>query len=86
MIVPGTWADGELDALLEDVLIDAYGDGEQLGSFECVFADAGLPVAAEVSGWRARWMESSSTVMSDGGWSVSSLSMVGGIESACSTS
>lgn len=44
------WPDGELDELLEDVLVDAYGDSEQLGAFECVFADAGLPVAAEVVG------------------------------------
>ena len=79
MGVPGTWADGELDELLEDVLVDAYGDSEQLGAFECVFAEAGLPVACR--GGRvghARWMESSSTVMSDGDWSRSSLSMVGG--------
>ena len=50
MGVPGTWADGQLDALLEDVLADAYGDGEQLGAFGCVFADAGLPAAAEAAG------------------------------------
>ena len=50
MDVPRMWPDGELDALPEDVLVDAYGDGEQLGAFECVFAGAGLPVAAEAVG------------------------------------
>jgi hypothetical protein len=44
------WSDVELDRLIDDVLVDAYGDGEQLGSFECAFADARLPVAAEVIG------------------------------------
>ena len=48
--VPGTWPDGELDELVEDVLVDAYGDSEQLGAFECVFAEAGLPVAAVAVG------------------------------------
>jgi hypothetical protein len=50
MDVPGMWPDFDLDELLEDVLVDAYGEGEQLGAFECVFAEAGLPVAAEVVG------------------------------------
>jgi len=48
--VPGTWPEGELDELIEEVLVDAYGDSEQLGAFECVFADAGLPVAAVAVG------------------------------------
>ena len=48
--MPGTWPDGELDELVDDVLVDAYGDSEQLGAFECVFAEADLPVAAEAVG------------------------------------
>lgn len=44
------WTDGELDEVLEDLLVDAYGDDEQLSAFECVLADAGLPVAAEAVG------------------------------------
>lgn len=48
--VPETWPDGELDELLEDVLVDAYGESEQLGAFECVFAETGLRVAAETVG------------------------------------
>ncbi len=44
------WSDAELDELIEDVLVDAYGVSEQLGSFDCVFAEAGLPVAAEALG------------------------------------
>ena len=39
-----------MDALIEEVLVDAYGDGEQLSAFECVFAEAGLPVSALVVG------------------------------------
>ena len=46
----GTWPDGELDELLEDVLVDAYGDSEQLGAFEGAFAEVGLPVRAEAVG------------------------------------
>jgi hypothetical protein len=48
--VAGVWSSRELDALVDDVLVDAYGDAEQLGSFECVFGESGLPVAAEVLG------------------------------------
>jgi len=48
--VPGTWPDSELDELVEDVLVDAYGDGEQLGAFECAFAEVGLPARAEAVG------------------------------------
>lgn len=39
-----------MDALIEEVLVDAYGNGEQLGAFECAFAEAGLPVSALVVG------------------------------------
>lgn len=78
MAVSGTWRDGELDELLEDVLVDAYGESEQLGAFECVLVRRGSLSRRRLSEWRARWTESSSMVMSDGGWSRSSLSMVGG--------
>ncbi len=44
------WSNAELDRLIEDVLVDAYGDSEQLGAFECAFAESGLPVGAEVLG------------------------------------
>jgi hypothetical protein len=32
------------------VLVDAYGDSEGLGAFDCAFAETGLPVVAEVVG------------------------------------
>jgi hypothetical protein len=48
--VPATRPDGELDELIEEVLVDAYGDSEQLGAFECVFSEAGLPSAAVAIG------------------------------------
>ena len=54
MDVPGTWPERELGELIEDVLVDAYGDSEQFGAFECVFAEAGLPVAAEAVGMACR--------------------------------
>jgi hypothetical protein len=44
-VVP-PWSDAELDELIEEVIVDAYNDSEQLGSFDCVFAESGLPVAA----------------------------------------
>jgi hypothetical protein len=44
------WSEAELDRLIEDVLVDVYGDSEQLGAFECAFAESGLPAAAEVIG------------------------------------
>jgi hypothetical protein len=34
MSVPGTWSVGELEELIAEVLVDAYGDSEQLGAFE----------------------------------------------------
>jgi hypothetical protein len=48
--VSGPWPEGELDALIEEVLVDAYGASEQLGAFECAFAETGLPVAAVAVG------------------------------------
>lgn len=50
MLISRTWPEGELDALIEEVLVDAYGNGEQLSAFECAFAEAGLPVSAVVVG------------------------------------
>ncbi len=49
-VVTSGWSETELDLLIEDVLVDAYGDSEQLGAFECAFEDCGLPAAAEVIG------------------------------------
>ena len=49
-VVTSEWSDAELDLLVDDVLVDAYGDSEQLTAFECAFAETGLPVAAEVIG------------------------------------
>jgi len=49
-VVTSGWSNADLDRLIEDVLVDAYGDSEQLGAFECVFAESGLPVDAEVLG------------------------------------
>ena len=49
-VVNSAWSAAELDELIEEVLVDAYGDSEQLGAFECAFAESGLPVAAEVIG------------------------------------
>ena len=56
-VVTSGWSETELDLLIEDVLVDAYGDIEQLGAFECAFEDCGLPAAAEVIG-RACSLES----------------------------
>ena len=44
--MPRRWSDADLDGLIEEVLVDAYGDSERLSSFECAFDEAGLPVAA----------------------------------------
>jgi hypothetical protein len=38
--VTSGWSNAELDRLIEDVLVDAYGDSEELGAF----AESGLPV------------------------------------------
>jgi hypothetical protein len=41
----------DIDRLLEEILVDAYGDGEQLTSFEVAFEESGrLPFAALVAG------------------------------------
>lgn len=49
-VVTSEWSEAELDLLIDDVLVDAYGDSEQLGAFECAFAETDLPVAATVIG------------------------------------
>ena len=56
VVTPG-WSETELDLLIEDVLVDAYGDSERLCAFECAFEECGLPAAAEVIG-RACMLES----------------------------
>jgi hypothetical protein len=56
------WSDAELDELIEEVIVDAYNDSEQLSSFECVFAETDLPVAAEALGMPCTLVE----VVSDG--------------------
>jgi hypothetical protein len=44
--VTSEWSDTDLDELIEEILVDAYGDAEQLGAFECAFSEADFPVAA----------------------------------------
>lgn len=39
-----------MDELIEEVLVDAFGESEQLSSFECAFAEAELPVRARALG------------------------------------
>jgi hypothetical protein len=56
------WSDTELDELIEEVIVDAYNDSEQLSSFECVFAETDPPVAAEALGMPCMLVE----VVSDG--------------------
>jgi hypothetical protein len=51
------WSDAELDGLIEEVIVDAYNDSEQLGSFECVFAECDFPVDAEALGMRCSLVE-----------------------------
>ena len=44
------WSDADLDGLIEEILVDAYGDSEQVSSFERAFDEAGLSVAAAALG------------------------------------
>lgn len=44
--VTSEWSDSDLDDLIEEILVDAFGDDEQLGAFECAFSEAEFPVAA----------------------------------------
>ena len=48
--VSSEWSDTDLDELIEEILVDAFGDDEQLGAFECAFSEADFPVAATVIG------------------------------------
>ena len=48
--MPRRWSDADLDGLLEEILVDAYGDSERSSSFERAFDEAGLPVAAKALG------------------------------------
>ncbi len=40
------WSDSDLDDLIEEILVDAFGGGEQLGAFECACSEAEFPVAS----------------------------------------
>lgn len=45
------WSTRKLDARAEEILVDAYGDSEQLSSFECVLSELlDRPVSCEVLG------------------------------------
>lgn len=44
------WSDAELDEVIEDVIVDAYNDSEQLTSFECAFQDADFPISGRALG------------------------------------
>ena len=48
--MPRRWSNADLDGLIEEVLVDAYDDSEQLSSFECAFDEVRLPVAAAALG------------------------------------
>lgn len=53
--MPRSWSDADLDDLIEEILVDTYGDSNRLSSFECAFDEAGPPVAAEALGM-ACWL------------------------------
>ena len=44
------WSDAELDEVIEEVIVDAYDDSEQLTSFECAFQEADFPIAGRALG------------------------------------
>jgi hypothetical protein len=48
--VPVSWSDAELDGLIEEIIVDAYGESEQLSSFDCAFSELDWPVAARSLG------------------------------------
>jgi hypothetical protein len=48
--VPASWTDAELGELIEEILVDAYGESEQLSSFDCAFSELDWPVAARTLG------------------------------------
>jgi hypothetical protein len=45
-----SWDSRELDALAEEITVDAYGDAEQISSFECAFEELGALPNARVLG------------------------------------
>ena len=46
-------SDEELDALVEEAMVDAYGDDEQLGGFAVMIEDnLEFPFETTVLGWR----------------------------------
>jgi hypothetical protein len=45
-----SWDNQEMDDLIDEVIVDAYGDGEQLSSFECAFEELGVLPDAMVIG------------------------------------
>lgn len=51
MVVAGKWTDEELDELVEQAIVDAYGDDEQRAAFLAVIADElALPFDTQVLG------------------------------------
>jgi hypothetical protein len=44
------WSSAELDVLIEEITVDAYGDGEQLSSFEMAFDELSYPIAGVALG------------------------------------
>lgn len=45
-----TWDNQEIDDLVDEVIVDAYGDDEQLSSFECAFEELDVLPDATVVG------------------------------------
>ena len=88
-----SWSDSALDARIEDVIVDAYGDAAQLGSFACVLDELlDVPVNATVMGragltaWHRRWWPTSRASRhgerSTGTWAVAVVDIA--VESASS--
>ena len=46
--VTSEWSDTDLDDLIEEILVDAFGGDEQLGAFECVFSEAEFPLSGNL--------------------------------------
>ena len=44
------WSDAELDEVIEEVIVDAFNDSEQLTSFECAFQEVDFPIAGRALG------------------------------------
>jgi hypothetical protein len=45
-----SWDNQEIDDLIDEVIVDAYGDDEQLSSFECAFEELDVLPEATVIG------------------------------------